>query len=371
MVEVTGQSLGAGGNVIDINNPLYIHPSDNPSLILVPVSFEGVGYRSWRRGVMRSLSVKNKLGFITGEFKRPSSTSPQFRQWERCDNMIQKDINDLSQGVLDVNVYYTRMKKLWEELSNLSINNQCSCTCSCGGKEVMHKAEQDRRLIQFLMGLNEVYTVIRGNILMMNPLPSMAQAFALLVQEEKQREFKPHSQMFAEGSSLNSSLHVGSSNQSCGRVNSTTASSSNSTGGRCYKLHGYPNQNNTSNGQGFNQQRYNNAQNQRIPANYNASNRYAKGKGVAPNAFADPNMGETDASNPTCNANLTNEQCGQLINLLQHIQLGKYGDVDSEEQGTCGAANFRFGFMSIKPTNSKRLFLPCLHLKWFHHFLTS
>ena len=123
------------------------------------------------------------------------------------------------------------------------------------------------------MCLNEVYTVIRGNILMMNPLPSMAQAFALLVQEEKQREFKPHSQMFAEGSSLNSSIHVGSSNLSCGRSSSTTASSANSTGGRvfrtnyssnnypannrprpfcehcrrsghvidkCYKLHGYP-----------------------------------------------------------------------------------------------------------------------------------
>ena len=54
---------------------------------------------------------------------------------------IQKDINDLNQGVLDVTVYYTRMKKLWEELSNLSIKNQCSCTCSCGGKETMHKAE--------------------------------------------------------------------------------------------------------------------------------------------------------------------------------------------------------------------------------------
>ena len=58
-------------------------------------------------------------------------------------------------------------------------------------KENMHKAEQDRRLIQFLMGLSEVYTVVRGSILMMNPLPSMAQNFALLVQKEKQRESRP------------------------------------------------------------------------------------------------------------------------------------------------------------------------------------
>lgn len=94
---------------------------------------------------------------------------------------IQKEIDDLSQGSLDIIGYYTKMKKLWEELSNLSAKNQCTCHCTCGAKESMHNAEQDRRLIKFLMGLNEVYTVVRGSILMMNPLPSMAQAFSLLV----------------------------------------------------------------------------------------------------------------------------------------------------------------------------------------------
>ncbi|KAH0743584.1 hypothetical protein KY290_031577 [Solanum tuberosum] len=223
------------------------------------------------------------------------------------------------------------------------------------------------------MGLNEVYTVIRGSILMMNPLPSMAQAFALLVQEEKQREFKPHSQMFAGNSSMNSSMNVGSSSSSGGKLASTNTGSSSSSGGRmfrtnyssnnypannrsrpfcehcrrpghtvdkCYKIHGYPNQGNTSSGQNFNQQRCNNAQNQRAPVNYNANHRYAKGKGVAANVFADPNMGETDEPHPTCNANLTSEQYSQLINLLQHFQLGKSGDANFEEQITCGAANF-------------------------------
>lgn len=99
----------------------------------------------------------------------------------------QKEINDLSQGILDITAYYTRMKKLWDELNNLCITSQCNCVCVCGAKANLHKTEHDRRLIQFLVGLNEVDTTIRGNILMMNPLPSMAQAFALLVWEEKQR----------------------------------------------------------------------------------------------------------------------------------------------------------------------------------------
>ncbi|KAH0670935.1 hypothetical protein KY285_025115 [Solanum tuberosum] len=52
------------------------------------------------------------------------------------------------------------------------------------------------------MRLNEVYTIIRGSILMMNPLPTMAQAFSILVQEEKQKEVKPHGKFNLESTSL-------------------------------------------------------------------------------------------------------------------------------------------------------------------------
>ncbi|KAJ8562097.1 hypothetical protein K7X08_011388 [Anisodus acutangulus] len=95
------------------------------------------------------------------------------------------------------------MKKLWEEISTLHAKTQCSCNCICGAKDNLHKAEHDRRLIQFLMGLNEVYTVICGSILMMNPLPSLAQTFSLLVQDEKQRKIQPNNQLLRESASMN------------------------------------------------------------------------------------------------------------------------------------------------------------------------
>ncbi|XP_059306488.1 uncharacterized protein LOC132057923 [Lycium ferocissimum] len=172
------------------------------------------------------------------------------------------------------------MKKLLEEMNNLSTKHVCNSQCVCGAKELMYKAEQDRRLIQFLMGLNVVYTIIRGSILMMNPLPSMGQAFALLVQEEKKRELRPDNQLFTESTALVASTS-GTKNQ---RIDHTTgnyvnhvaliASSSGTrnfrtnytrgnyngnnrsklfcehcrkpghTKDRCYKIHGYPSQNN-------------------------------------------------------------------------------------------------------------------------------
>lgn len=93
--------------------------------------------------------------------------------------------HDLVQGNLDITGYYTKIRRLWKELYTLDANTQCTYLCTYGGKIKMHKAEYDRKLIQFLRGLKEVYIVVRGSILMTNSLPSMVQAFTILVQKEK------------------------------------------------------------------------------------------------------------------------------------------------------------------------------------------
>jgi len=59
------------------------------------------------------------------------------------------------------------------------------------------------------MGLNENYTPIRVNILMMKLLPTLSQFYSLLVQEEKQRQvrsdghFQTESASFPAGTYLN------------------------------------------------------------------------------------------------------------------------------------------------------------------------
>ena len=57
--------------------------------------------------------------------------------------------------------------------------------------------------MQFLMGLIESYSAIRGQILLMNPLPDVAKAYSSIVQKEKQqslgvaREMTENSAMIA------------------------------------------------------------------------------------------------------------------------------------------------------------------------------
>ncbi|KAK4722264.1 hypothetical protein R3W88_012497 [Solanum pinnatisectum] len=125
-IENLMSSNGVSSN--DLGSPLYMHPSDNSGVSLVQTPFDGVGYRSWKRSVLRILSVKNKLGFINGDCKRSDPGTPQFCQWEKCDDMkeledrydqtngaklyqVQREINELSQGTLDITTYYTRMKR--------------------------------------------------------------------------------------------------------------------------------------------------------------------------------------------------------------------------------------------------------------------
>ncbi|KAH0717332.1 hypothetical protein KY290_013946 [Solanum tuberosum] len=72
--DLSGGSIESSTSLsIDSNSPLYMHPSDNPGAMLVPVQFTGIGYQSWRHSVLRSVFVKNKLGFISGDCPRPQA----------------------------------------------------------------------------------------------------------------------------------------------------------------------------------------------------------------------------------------------------------------------------------------------------------
>lgn len=155
---------------------------------------------------------------------------------------IERDIACLTQDQMSVAAYYTKLKKLWDELASY---NDAVCTCGIGNKR--------RRLMQFLMSLNESYSAIRGQILLMNPLPDVGQAYSSITQEEKQRNLgiamvtaqnsamhiqQPKSTIFATQSRQGSHSCSNSSNRKvlhcdyCDRDHHTMKT--------CWKLHGFP-----------------------------------------------------------------------------------------------------------------------------------
>lgn len=84
-----------------------------------------------------------------------------------------------------------------DELDNLSSLPCCVCaTCTCDISQKIDSYEQEVKLSQFLMGLSDTYTGIRGQILLMTPLPTLNQVYSMMLQVESQRDSSNTSQSF-------------------------------------------------------------------------------------------------------------------------------------------------------------------------------
>ncbi|KAL0303352.1 UNVERIFIED_CONTAM: Retrovirus-related Pol polyprotein from transposon RE1 [Sesamum radiatum] len=85
---------------------------------------------------------------------------------------------------MTISTYFTKLKKLWDELAHLNPLQ----TCSCGSTKKLADTNSSSQLIQFLMGLEDNYDHVRSQILLMDPLPSVGKAYSMILQIQKQRD---------------------------------------------------------------------------------------------------------------------------------------------------------------------------------------
>lgn len=118
---------------------------------------------------------------------------------------ILKDLHALEQGDKSVELYYHKMKNLWDEFVVLEPAVFCKCNCKCDSHKLQEERDQRRKLLQFLMGLNKVFPQPEDrHILMMDPLPSVSQTFAFVKQEARQRQGNLVSMSFMDNIKVNS-----------------------------------------------------------------------------------------------------------------------------------------------------------------------
>lgn len=102
---------------------------------------------------------------------------------------LQQVLQEINQGTDNISGYSMKMKLLWDQLDSIDLLSSCCCTnCTTGLTKKLVKSQEDRVLIQFLMKLYERYEIIRGNILIMNPLPSISQVYRLSMHEENHKK---------------------------------------------------------------------------------------------------------------------------------------------------------------------------------------
>ena len=84
--------FNGGRTSFDPSDALFLHPSDNPGMVL--------GFGSWQCTMEIALTAKNKLGFVNGSCKIPYLGSVEFTSWERCScTVISWILNALSKEI--------------------------------------------------------------------------------------------------------------------------------------------------------------------------------------------------------------------------------------------------------------------------------
>jgi len=88
----------------------------------------------------------------------------------------------------------------------------CSCGVNCATYKYDQKMKEREQLIQLLVGLNDVYKGVRGNVLMSRPLPNVSEAYYMLLQEEHQREMSSETHIIPQSAAfynVNNSHNLG------------------------------------------------------------------------------------------------------------------------------------------------------------------
>jgi hypothetical protein len=244
----------------------------------------------------RALGAKNKSRFIDGSLPVPEIADLNRIPWERCNHLIfswiinsvtpsiaqtlvfhehaldvwhdlyerfskadririatlRSSINNLKQGSKSVLDYFTELRSLWEELNSHRPIPLCTCNhqCRCAAMRDARNHRLEDQIIQFLTGLNDNFAVVKTQILLMDPLPSINKVYSLVVQEESNTAF-----LVAPASESLSMVNASDARKGYGRGKPPSSGSKNSsryctfcdrpghTVEFCYSKHGHPNVN--------------------------------------------------------------------------------------------------------------------------------
>ncbi|KAL6129706.1 hypothetical protein ACLB2K_073055 [Fragaria x ananassa] len=201
------------------NHALYLHHSDQLGAVLVAQPLMEDNFNEWTSSMSMALKIKNKLGFVLGTQTRPLVNPEEQQQWERCDTLVktwliasmskalsgsvkncktsrdvwlvlqerfgqtntiqlfnvENSIHACTQGSDTVTMFFTKLKSLWDERD--TICDLQACNCAEGAK--VGEYIKNLKTMQFLIGLNANYDTLQGNIVSLNPLPSVNKVFSV------------------------------------------------------------------------------------------------------------------------------------------------------------------------------------------------
>ncbi|XP_010550472.1 PREDICTED: uncharacterized protein LOC104821333 [Tarenaya hassleriana] len=215
-------------------SPFDLSPSDNPGLVLSQPLLRGHNYDEWAINIRHALKSRKKFGFVDGNIPQPDPDSPDYDDWETNNSLIvswlkntlepnlrsdvvhrefakdlwdylkrrfgvtsaprllrlRSDLANCRQHGMSVESYFGKLSKLWDDLATLRTLKVCKCGhCSCNLAAELETQRQEDRLYEFLLGLDDAkFGIVRSNLLSRLPLPTVEEAYLVVVQDEAARD---------------------------------------------------------------------------------------------------------------------------------------------------------------------------------------
>ncbi|CAN6880550.1 unnamed protein product [Brassica oleracea var. botrytis] len=210
----------------DPRSPYYVDPDYQPdeNLPMVILSQADDNYFIWKRHFLQFLLSKRKTDFVNGTFVIPEPSSPLYEPWKVCNarvkcwmmSCVSENLKDyvryaetaqkawddlrmifvpsvdfkiyqlrqriptLRQGGDSLPRYFANMRIAWMELWEYDPLPECACGgCRCEIKKRAKEAREKEERYAFLMGLNEELSLVRTQIMIMDPPPSLKEAYSL------------------------------------------------------------------------------------------------------------------------------------------------------------------------------------------------
>ncbi|XP_026440421.1 uncharacterized protein LOC113339346 [Papaver somniferum] len=271
----------------------YVHSADNPTTVIFTSLLTSDNYCIWERGIRKSFSAKAKLGYIDVSVKKPTN-SDDIPHWIRADDLVgiwvansvdpvirnsvmsfpsareqwleiknrffhtnalklyalKQSISTLKQDNLNVAMYFTNLKTLWDQMD--SFRPPVACICAAG-KSFLEHHNQDRSM-EFLQGLHDRFSSLRSQCMLMEPMPSAAKLYNLVRQDEEQQGINSSSLTQVDSATLNVSRSDPQRSQQRSLSNPGNGNNNNKrprpfcdhctkhghTRQTCWKMNGYP-----------------------------------------------------------------------------------------------------------------------------------
>ncbi|XP_078165537.1 uncharacterized protein LOC144560247 [Carex rostrata] len=185
----------------------------------ITVKLDGTNFGLWSQVVEMFVLSKDKLGHLQGELPQPSADDPAYHKWKIDDSIVKgwiinsltpnlignfirfptardvwdaiattffdgsdtsqvydlkKKVSRLKHSGGQVEDYYNSLQALWREI-DFRRPNPMKCQEDI---EKYNQVVQEDRVYTFLDGLDDRLDGVRADVLQMNPLPTVEQAYA-------------------------------------------------------------------------------------------------------------------------------------------------------------------------------------------------